>query len=99
MIKRTLTATALAVAALGMAPVAMAQAKYSTAETDLGTLLDNPETKAILVKHLPGMADNPQLEQARSLTLKQLQGFAADAFPDAKLAAIDADLAKLPAAK
>lgn len=102
MINRSLTAALLAVAAVGMAPVAMAEApaaKYSTSETDIGTLLDNATTKAILVKLLPGFADNPQIDMARSMTLKQIQGFAGDALSDEKLAAVDAELAKLPAKK
>ncbi len=76
-----------------------AAAAYSTGETDIGTLLDNPDTKAVLQKHMPGFADNPQIEMARSMTLKQIQGFAGDAITDEALAKVDADLAKLPARK
>ena len=78
------------------APAAPAAA-MSTATTDLGTLLDNPAAKAVLEKHIPALVSNPQIEMARSMTLKQIQGFAGDALSDAKLADIDADLAKLPA--
>lgn len=76
-----------------------AQAALSTGTTDIGTLLDNPAAKAVLDKHLPGFADNPQISMARSMTLKQIQAFAGDAITDQKLALIDADLAKLPAGK
>lgn len=76
-----------------------AASAYSTGATDIGTLLDNPDTKAVLQKHLPGFADNPQIEMARSMTLKQIQGFAGDAITDEALARVDADLAKLPARK
>lgn len=68
-------------------------AKFSVAETDIGTLLDNPATKAILVKHLPDFISNPQVEMARPMTLKQIQSFAADMLTDEMLAKIDADLA------
>lgn len=74
-------------------------AAYSTADTDIGTLLDNPKTKAVLDRHLPGFADNPQIAMARAMTLKQIQGFAADTVTDVVLAKIDADLAKLTVRK
>ncbi|WP_254049822.1 hypothetical protein [Novosphingobium sp. TH158] len=74
-------------------------AAYTTAETSIGTLLDDPAAKAILEKHLPGMAGNAQIDMARGMTLKQVQGFAPDQFSDELLAKIDADLAKLPAKK
>jgi hypothetical protein len=48
---------------------------------------------------MAGFADNPQIEMARSMTLKQIQGFAGDAITDEVLAKVDADLAKLPARK
>lgn len=73
-----------------------AHAVYTTADTPLGDLLDNPASKAILMKHLPDLVGNEQIEMARGLTLKALQSYAADQVTDAKLAAIDAELAKLP---
>ncbi|MFT4026788.1 MAG: hypothetical protein QM676_08315 [Novosphingobium sp.] len=76
---------------------AFAGAPMTTATTDIGTLLDNPAAKAVLEKHLPALVSNPQFAQARSLTLKAVQGYAPDMLPDSKLAAIDAELAKLPA--
>jgi hypothetical protein len=77
------------------APAYAADAKYSTAETQIGTLLDNAETKAVLDKHIPTFASNPQIAMARSMTLKAIQGFAGDALTDAVLAKIDADLAQI----
>jgi hypothetical protein len=104
---RTILIAALATAAAGLTapaayaadPAPAAAAHYTTAETDIGTLLDDPASKAVLVKTLPGFADNPQIEMARSMTLKQIQAFAGDALSDEKLAAVDAELAKLPAKK
>ena len=95
-----MTAAAPAFAA-DPAPAAAPAAKpaFTTAETDIGTLIDNPATKAVLEKHLPGMTSNPQIDMARSMTLKQIQGFAPDQFTDEALAKIDADLAAVPAAK
>lgn len=97
----TLTLLAAAPVAAHAAEPAAAPAAthYTTAETDIGTLLDDPAAKAVLDKNLPGFADNPQIAMARSMTLKAIQAFAGDALSDAKLAAVDADLAKLPAKK
>lgn len=105
MLRTTLTSLALAAASLTAVPAIAADAPaaaatgYTTADTTIGTLLDDPAAKAVLVKHLPGFADNPQIDMARSMTLKQIQAFAADQITDAKLAEIDADLAKLPPKK
>jgi hypothetical protein len=98
-------AAAPAVAQTAPAKPAAAAPAYSTNTTQLGTLIANPATKAVLLKHIPeminGLGDN--LERASGMTLKEMQGalktYSPDALPDAKLAAIDADLAKLPAAK
>jgi hypothetical protein len=76
-----------------------AKPAYSTADTDLGTLLDNPATKAVLVKYIPATVSNPQIDMARSMTLKQMQSYAADTLTDATLAKIDADFASIPLAK
>lgn len=81
-------------AADGAAPAA--SAAPSTAATPLGDLLDNPATRAVLDKHVPEMVSSPQIDMARGMTLKSLQPYAPN-LTDEKLAAIDADLAMLPA--
>lgn len=68
---------------------------YTTADTEIGTLLDDAEAKAIVEKHIPGMTTNPQIDMARSMTLKGIQQYAPDDVTDARLSAIDEDLAKL----
>lgn len=68
---------------------------YTTADTPLGDLLDDPDAKAILAKYLPDLVSNPSIEMARGMTLKSLQNYAGDQVTDEKLSAIDADLAKL----
>ncbi|MDE2595654.1 MAG: hypothetical protein KGL44_02130 [Sphingomonadales bacterium] len=89
-----------AMAAEAAAPAAApAKPAFSTAETDIGTLLDNPATKAVLQKYVAALIANPQIDMARAMTLKQVQGYAADALSDETLAKIDADLAAIPAAK
>jgi hypothetical protein len=94
-------ALALATVTLVAAPMVATPAQaaapaYSTTDTDLGTLLDNPATKAVLTKYIPQMIANPQIDMARSMTLKQLQSYAGDQLTDQTLAKIDADLAKIP---
>lgn len=81
--------------AAAAAPAASAKPKYTAEDTELGTLLDDPAAKAIIAKHIPGLVDNDQIEMARSMTLKSIQQYAPDDVTDERLAAIDADLAKL----
>lgn len=79
-------------------PVASSTAAhYTTEDTDIGTLLDDPQAKAILVKYIPELVKSEQIDMARSLTLRAVQQYAADMVTDAKLAAIDSELAKIPA--
>lgn len=78
------------------AGTAQAARHYTTADTEIGTLLDDADAKAIVEKHIPGMTANPQLDMARSMTLKGIQQYAPEDVTDARLAAIDADFAKLP---
>jgi hypothetical protein len=75
--------------------IAQTATHYSTADTDIGTLLDDPRVKAVLDKHVPGFADDPQVQMARPMTLKTIQQYAPERFTDEVLAKIDADLAKL----
>jgi para-nitrobenzyl esterase len=78
---------------------APAARSYSTAETDIGTILDDPAAKAVVGKYLLATIANPQIEMARSLTLKALQQYSPDTITDEVLAKIDADFAKLPPKK
>jgi hypothetical protein len=92
-----LLATSVAPAAAHAQSVAVAAAAaYTTSDTDIGTLLDDPAAKAVLDKVLPGFTTNPQIEMARPMTMKSIQQYAADQLTDEKLAAVDAELAKLP---
>ena len=93
-----LTTVAIASPALAVDTAAAASA-YTTAETTIGTLLDNPAAKAAVDKNLPELSTNPQIRLIRGMTLKQIQQFKPDMITDETLAHIDADLAKLPAQK
>lgn len=85
-------------AAKQAAPAASAPAqkpKYSTSDTDLGTLLDDPAAKAIVEKYIPGLTTNDQIQMARPMTLKAIQSYAPDDVTDERLAKIDAEFATL----
>jgi hypothetical protein len=74
-------------------------AHYSTSDTDIGTLMDDPAAHAVVDKYLPGVLSGDQIDMARSMTLKAIQPYAADRISDKALADIDAELAKLPVKK
>ena len=89
--------TAPAGPAAAPAPAAAAaMPKYSTTDTAIGSLLDDPAARAILDKVLPGLTSNERIEMARGMTLKSIQAFAPDKLTDERLAQVDAELAKLP---
>ena len=90
------TAPAAYAQAATPAPSSATAAKYTTDETEIGTLLDDPAAKAILDKYVPGMTASDQIEMARLMTLKAIQPYATDTITDDVLAKIDADFAKLP---
>ena len=85
-------ATMLAVTA-PVAVYAQAAPKFSTAATTIGDLLANEQAKAVLVKHIPQIAEAGAMVGGQ--TLKQVQGMAPDRLTDKILADIDADLAKI----
>ncbi|TWB18362.1 MULTISPECIES: hypothetical protein [Nitrospirillum] len=103
------TALAIAVAAAPLSHAAFAQsaapaaaahaapAHYSTAETEIGKLLDDPAAKALLDKYIPGMTSNDQIDMARAMTLKDIQQYSPDQVNDKVLAQLDAEFAKIPA--
>ncbi len=72
---------------------------YSSTETTIGVLLEDPAAKAILDKHIPGLSDNPSISMAAGMTLKALQGVAGDKVTDEMLAAVDSDFKTMKPAK
>jgi hypothetical protein len=102
MIRTLLAATV--VAAMTLTPVAMAPAfaqeaastaKYSVTKQTIGELVKNEKTKAVLMKHLPELIANPQLEQGYEMKFADIAQYAPDQLTPEKLKAIDADLAKI----
>jgi hypothetical protein len=43
-----------------------------TLDSQLGTLLDNPQAKAILDQYLPGASTNPMVAMARGMTINMI---------------------------
>jgi hypothetical protein len=92
---RSLLAAAAFTLALSPAALAQETPKFSTASSTIGAILDNAEAKAAFFKAFPEVADNPQLEAARDMTLQDVKGYAPEIFSDDKLTALDAELAKV----
>lgn len=89
-------APALASAADAPTAAPATAAKYTTADTTIGDLLDDPAAKAIVEKAVPGFTSEGQIEMARGMTLRAIQAFAPDDLTDERLDQIDAELAELP---
>lgn len=91
----------LAIVALAVTPIvataqtAPAKPAYSS-ETTMGELMGNPATKAVLEKNIPALVGQ-DTSQGAAMSLKAIQQYIPD-LTDAKLAQIDAELAKIPAA-
>lgn len=86
---------AAAVAAEPAPVTSAAPANYNSSDSQIGALLDDPAAKAVLQRHLPQLVSSAQIDMARSMTLKQIQGYSGHMISDDVLAKIDADLAKL----
>lgn len=68
---------------------------YSLEATRLGQLLADEGSRAVLEKHLPGIATHPQVHLAANMTLKQIAPFARQILTKEKLNTIQTDLARL----
>ena len=87
--------TAFAQSAPAPTVASAATAPYTTSNTELGIILDDPAAKAALEKAVPGMTTNEQIDMARGMTLKAMQQYVPEQLSAAKLAEIDAAFAKL----
>ena len=68
---------------------------YTTGSTQVGVLLDDPEARAIVDRHLPGFSTNAQIDQARGFTLRFIQKFDPQTVNDTVLTGIDSELEQL----
>ena len=80
--------------------VAAQSGKYDVRTSRLGVLLADPAAKAVLQKYIPQLVDSPDLQQATSMTLKDmqlaLQAYAPTLLPDKVLTQVQEDFNKLP---
>jgi hypothetical protein len=91
----------LASPAYAQAPAANAAAPehYTTTDTPVGDILDDPAAKAVLDKYAPQVSKGDQIDQGRGMTLASMQQYAPDILTDKVLAEIDTAFAKLPVKK
>lgn len=68
---------------------------YSVESTEIGALLDNPATKAVLVKHAPDLVRNDSFAAWRELTIRTVQKLVGQTLSDAQIDAIQADFGEL----
>ena len=102
----------LAAALLAVAPAAVAQqtapaqdhsnhaapaAARPTIASPIKDLLNNPQTAAVMEKHLPGVTNHPMRPQFEDMTLAQIAPLSQGMITQATIDAIDADLKALPA--
>ncbi|PVX30720.1 carboxylesterase/lipase family protein [Sphingomonas pokkalii] len=78
---------------------ALASGHYNSLTTPIGTMLDDPAARAILMRHAPDVTGNPRIDMARGQTLAGIQAYFPAQLTDAKLQAIDTDLAQIPGKK
>jgi hypothetical protein len=64
-------------------------------DSKVGELLDNPQAKAVLDKHMPGFSTNPQVSMARGFTLKMTANMSGGKITPDMLSGVNADLAAL----
>jgi hypothetical protein len=88
----------MALAALAMVLTTVVAEERLSVDSLVDVILDNPAAKQIIAKHLPNIAERPELEQARGMVFRDLQQYDAS-ITNEKLAAIDADLAKIETKK
>jgi para-nitrobenzyl esterase len=79
----------------GTGASAAAAPGFSVETTEIGTLLDNPLTRTILMVHAPGLAGNTSFPTWRDLTLRDVQKLVGPTLTDQQMDAIQADFDKL----
>ena len=102
---KSLLAAVAALAITAAAAPAMAQPDMSPAvksgppsvDWPIQDLVADPALKAVVDKHLPGIEANQYYDMIKSMSIRSVAKFPEAHIDDAKLAAIQADLAAVPA--
>ena len=76
-------------------PTIASEQPYTSDETELGIILDDPKAAAILDKFIPGFTTNEQVDLARAMTLRDIQMYSPDEITDELLAKIDNEFKKV----
>lgn len=97
--RRLLALLVLSLSLSAGAALAQTTPAYSSEDTPIGELLDNPQTLAVLEKYIPEFVNAERIDEARGMTLQGVQPYAAEMLTDDVLAKIDTELAKIPAAQ
>jgi acetyl esterase/lipase len=79
-------------------PAAAAAGAPLTVDATVGELLDNAAARAVLQRQVPALVAEPSISQARDQTLRGIAVYAPALLTEAKLKAIDAELARTPGA-
>lgn len=79
------------------APTAATAQRFSVNTTRIADLLANPASKAVIDRHMPGFSSDARVGAAGAFTLKFIQPHSGGMITDALLAAIERDLAAIPA--
>lgn len=80
-IKQSLAVIALA-ASLIFCGGAFAEDDKYTRNVSMATILDNEELRAAMAEHVPNLMNDPQIEQARVISLNELAGYVPDQLTD-----------------
>ncbi len=67
-------------------------AKYSFEATTVGEILDTPETRALIEKHIPEVLEHPLLEVGRSFIFNDALPYVVDMVSEDAIEAFRADL-------
>ena len=84
-----------AIAQTAPAAASTVSAGPSVETTPIATLAAEAKTKAVLEKELPQLLSHPAYEQFKTMTLRQLAPMSQGSITDDKLAAIQAEFAKI----
>lgn len=74
-------------------------ARGLSCDSRLATLLDNPQARDVLARHIPDVVSDKRIAMARNMTLKQLAKFGQTGITREQLAEIDVDLATATTAR
>jgi alpha-L-rhamnosidase len=74
----------------------IAASAFSSGTTPVAVLMADPQARAVIARHAPALLTGPGLASARMMTLADVQPLVSGILTPAVIAAIDADLAKLP---